>query len=160
MIHPVLSRIQGQRKGREPVFVHLFVQMQQDRQAGPQENSVRRFKRNVEVGDISDVRCLKAIGGQEFFDRKMRELHDFRVLVVDDGDKRGTRSEYSVFWAFWPPALHESRDHIRTKFDCKYLSQLFNMKRPNSCSHTLEKSMGVLPFLFGDPLQNPLISLI
>ena len=61
------------------------------------------------LSDVLDIRGLKTmtIRGQEFFDRKVRKLYDFRTLDIDnDGDESGTRGELRLLWVFRSPIFH------------------------------------------------------
>src|SRR5260370_7556166 len=122
---------------------------------------MRMFQGNVVLSDVLDARCLEAIGGQEFFDRKVRKLYNFRTLIVDDdGDKSGTCGKHRFLWIFGSPVFHKIKCRVRAKLDCEYFCEFFNAKWPNSCNQALEKPMGVLPFLFRDTFQNPFIRFI
>ncbi len=64
------------------------------------------------VADISNLGGSKSIRNQVvFLDGKMRELDNFRTLVLDDGDESGTRGEHSFLWVFRSPALNAPLDH-------------------------------------------------
>src|SRR5258707_2982745 len=160
MIHPMLSSIKSQGECRKPLFVHVFVQLEQNCKAGLCQERVRMFQGNVVLSDVLDVRCLKAIGGQEFFDREVRKLYNFRTLVIgDDGDESGTCGKHRFLRIFRSPVFHKMC-RVRAKLDCEYFCEFFSTKWPNSCDQALEEPMGMLPFLFRDALQNPLVRFI
>jgi hypothetical protein len=90
----------------------------------------------------------------------MRELYNFRTIVVDDGDKGRTCGKHILLWVFGPPSLHELSCRIQVKIDGKYLCKFFDPKGANSGNHALEKSKCVISLLFRDVLQDSFIRVI
>src|SRR6266446_6105353 len=86
VLNPMLGSIRRQRKRLQALLVHGFVQLQQHRKACSRENGLSSNEGDVIVADVSNLGGSKSIRNQVFLDGKMRELDNFRTLVLDDGD--------------------------------------------------------------------------
>ncbi len=85
VIDPVLGSVECRRKQcSEPIFIHVSVQLQQHCEGCSPKNGVGGIQKNVIAADTPNIGRPKSIRSQKPFQRKVRELNDFRSLVLGD----------------------------------------------------------------------------
>ena len=158
MVNPVLSRIQGQREVMNVVHIDVVVKMNEYAQARCRKKSMRWSLENVKAGNI--IGYCDAIRGQIFFHREVRELDNFLVTDVDNSNQSGTSRQYEFFWILGTQTSIECGDGFHIGSNCKKFCELLDTKRTLGYDQALEKTIGVVPFLFVDPPEGMLVSSI
>src|SRR5712675_404140 len=87
---------------------------------------------------------------QVFFYGKVRELHDSRAIIIDDGNQTRARREYRISWVFRATVRLKYRTSSILEFECEKLRQFFDTERTESDHKALKETMRIRPIFLGN----------